>query len=582
MMKYKCSLLGAVVCFALVINTNILVAAVIISENFDSYSLGSWPSLWIRDANAISDPTNNRIVQDPENQSNQVLKIYGNVGGCWSALDYLPVNFRDDFYLEFRVYNGSEPLSGCHPGRAAIGMKYGSHWSNPGFTYMQFHEHSTVGRDWTDVLSDYLQNHWHNIKIHYQRSGNSITLTYWMDEEYLGTRYDYVDLDIHLTMNHLHFTSQEGTVYIDDVVVYTEDQDLEEAKQRIVACTNAPDWDAVSYVVRCGTDISLSFANGNLLNPLSLADAFCDAVNDGDWCGLFAEGVLTVADSYASAHSFVGIVPILECATEAAGLDTDKVICDAAVDALLRHTFVIPDLARYIFSVMTLSPVDISVKDMEGNRLWIDEDGVVHKTLSENGGIITLDGHREILIIPDSQENYLVEIIGRSEAQQGDSFSLKIFHAINNDDQIFVTYENVPVLSTTVASVLIGSNMTSYGLDIDSNGDEVPESTVLPTTLNGQVFDNDGDGYGFDTDCDESDPNINPESYELPGNYVDENCDNSLGVCDPSSTWKNHGQFVQCVSREIKTLLRQGVLSGKEGAALISNAAQSDIGKKIK
>ncbi len=175
------------------------------------------------DANARN-LANNKIVQDPQDPSNQVLKIYGSVGGCWGALTYRPVVFPEDFYVELRVYNGSESLSGCHPYRAQFEMRHGTHWysvTNPAYSFMLFfREDQIVGHTRSDILANYQTNRWYDVKVHYERTGEQVTLTYWIDGVYLGQTTDSVDLNKHLTMDHLELVAQEGSVYFDDIKVY--------------------------------------------------------------------------------------------------------------------------------------------------------------------------------------------------------------------------------------------------------------------------------------------------------------------------------------------------------------------------
>lgn len=96
----------------------------------------------------------------------------------------------------------------------------------------------------------------------------------------------------------------------------------------------------------------------------------------------------------------------------------------------------------------------------------------------------------------------------------------------------------------------------------------------------GKCKDEDNDGFRPPDDCDETDAGINPDGLELPGNFVDENCDGDLGDCSPCNTWRNHGEYIRCTSQAVSLLVSGGALTEEEGDALVSSAARSDVGKK--
>lgn len=93
-------------------------------------------------------------------------------------------------------------------------------------------------------------------------------------------------------------------------------------------------------------------------------------------------------------------------------------------------------------------------------------------------------------------------------------------------------------------------------------------------------LDLDADGYSPPEDCNDNDPFINPDAYDLPGNFVDENCDGNLGACSPCAEWRNHGQYVRCIAQDAEALFFNGILTEEEADALVTSGAQTDIGKK--
>jgi hypothetical protein len=128
------------------------------------------------------------------------------------------------------------------------------------------------------------------------------------------------------------------------------------------------------------------------------------------------------------------------------------------------------------------------------------------------------------------------------------------------------------------------------GIDQDCNGTD---------TVTCQV-DADGDGYGGseitlasdgscdadqhertrEEDCDDADATIHPGGAELPGNTVDEDCDGRLGACDPTTTWRNHGEFVRCVADQCERLVQAGVVTRIQCDILLGQAGKSSVGKQ--
>lgn len=108
-----------------------------------------------------------------------------------------------------------------------------------------------------------------------------------------------------------------------------------------------------------------------------------------------------------------------------------------------------------------------------------------------------------------------------------------------------------------------------------------------PQVYNPLQEDNDLDGEGDVCDGDLDNDGVANEYDQCPNSPVGAliNSDGCTGyqlidlICPCENDYKNHGQFVRCVSHASRDALNGGLITEKERAIIISNAAQSDCGK---
>jgi len=200
---------------------DVVVINVIFDDDFESYSVGSFPLSWVPDGNATNGSTN--YVDDTYSfEGNQSLKLYGTLGGCWGALAYHSIEDIPPYFVELAIRNSNESLSGCHPDRGDVGLRNGTHWSNPSRGFLLFDGDEKIYSGGGTELLPYNTEEWYFIKIKYEIiSGSEVKLSYWVNNNFITDEI----LSIHTYENqldHLQIAAQEGSVWFDNIKVYKE------------------------------------------------------------------------------------------------------------------------------------------------------------------------------------------------------------------------------------------------------------------------------------------------------------------------------------------------------------------------
>ena len=190
------------------------------NDDFESYALNTWPSRWSADANA-SDVANNKIVADPANAANKVMRMYGALGSYWGALGYLPCPIPDDFTLDVRVYNGTEviPASG-HQYRCVVGLRQGTSWNNYARTLLVFDKTGNALRLDNTVIGQYALGTWHQVRLQYHRTATTITVDYWINGVAAGSASETLaNVAGENSLDHIELQVSAGSGYFDDVAL---------------------------------------------------------------------------------------------------------------------------------------------------------------------------------------------------------------------------------------------------------------------------------------------------------------------------------------------------------------------------
>ncbi|WP_419571480.1 thrombospondin type 3 repeat-containing protein [Rheinheimera sp.] len=129
--------------------------------------------------------------------------------------------------------------------------------------------------------------------------------------------------------------------------------------------------------------------------------------------------------------------------------------------------------------------------------------------------------------------------------------------------------------------ILIGTSPTNPDTDADgvSDGDEVAAGTDPLDDTSYPTVDTDADGVADADDfCADTPAGATVDAQGCSGEQVV----SSMCACSgpaANTPWKNHGQYVSCVTRAKKVVVAAGLLTEEEGALLVSTAAKSVCGK---
>lgn len=186
-------------------------------ENFESYEVNTFPSTWVKDGNASSASTN-FVTDQTSSEGSKSLQLYGSVGGCWGSIGYRALNTTSPYFIEMDIKNGTENLSGCHPNRAAIVLRQGTSWTNPGRLFVYFYNDGNIHLG--DEISDkFSTDIWYTVKIKYDKiSSSEVKITYWINNVLKG---EYtVDADSgEDEFTNLEIAVEEGTAWFDNITV---------------------------------------------------------------------------------------------------------------------------------------------------------------------------------------------------------------------------------------------------------------------------------------------------------------------------------------------------------------------------
>lgn len=187
----------------------------------DDFEGSDWATNWHGSGNSAGIAFDNSIAHT----GLQSLRMFGTLGSCWAAVVTRPLQFENSLELTFAVRNGTEPLNGCHPYRAAIGLRTGGpNWEDcPCPSLIDFLPDGSLrvhnSPNVPVVFAGYPLDVWHQVRCLLATPGDGLLHnSVWVNGEFLGEFTIPEEPWMHSDA-YFDLSSQEGTVWFDDVCV---------------------------------------------------------------------------------------------------------------------------------------------------------------------------------------------------------------------------------------------------------------------------------------------------------------------------------------------------------------------------
>ena len=162
-------------------------------------------------------------------------------------------------------------------------------------------------------------------------------------------------------------------------------------------------------------------------------------------------------------------------------------------------------------------------------------------------------------------------------------------------DGVVNSSDNCPVVINPLQLDFDGDQLGNV-CDADIDGDSVDNDVDnCPVNSNNDQFDFDGDTLGDVCDADDDDDGVTDSQDQCAGTSLNEVVPYVEGEdagctsqqlfslhCSVDGDYRNHGDYIGCVSAEAKRQVNRDILTPDEKGPIVSMAANSDVGKKEK